>query len=105
MTAHHNSTIIIFYQHEQNITQFVKFLLIKLSYMLHSSKFVRLFHHQSFTLHGTKGTTPVKTEYTGISKTNTTTESNTVTTQMDVKIESIFSAKALSLLPGADLPV
>ena len=58
-----------------------------------------------FSYDNTEGTTPVKSEYTGISKTNTTTESNTVITQMDLEIETIFSVKALSLLPGADLPV
>ena len=50
-----------------------------------------------FSYDNTKGTTPVETEYTeqtGISKTNTTTESATVTTQIGVEIESVFSAKA-----------
>ena len=50
-----------------------------------------------FSYDNTKGTTPVETEYTeqtGISKTNTTTESTTVTTQMGVEIESVFNAKA-----------
>ena len=50
-----------------------------------------------FSYDNTKGGTPVKTEYTeqtGISKTNTTTESATVTTQMGVEIESVFNAKA-----------
>ena len=45
--------IIYFYQYEQNLTQFVKVLLIKLSDMLHSLNFLRLFHRQSFTLYGT----------------------------------------------------
>ena len=40
--VHCNSTIIYFYQREQNLTQFVKVLLVKLSEMLHSSNFVRL---------------------------------------------------------------
>ena len=47
-----NSTIIYFYQREQNVTQFVKVLLVKLSDMLHTSNFVRLFHRQSFMLYG-----------------------------------------------------
>ena len=46
--VHCNSTIIYFYQREQNLTQFIKVLLVKLSDMLHSSNFVRLFHRQSF---------------------------------------------------------
>ena len=50
--AHCNSTIIYFYQCEENVTQFVKVLIVKLSVMLHLSNFVRLFHHQSFTLYG-----------------------------------------------------
>ena len=50
--AYCNSTIIYFYQREQNLTQFVKVLLVKLSVMTHSSNFVRLFHRQSFTLYG-----------------------------------------------------
>ena len=41
----------LFYQREQNLTQFVIVLLVKLSDMLHSSNFVRLFHHQSFTVY------------------------------------------------------
>ena len=49
--AHCNSTIIYFYQREQNLTQFIKVLLVKLSDMLHLSNFVRLFHHQSFMLY------------------------------------------------------
>ena len=40
-----------FYQREQNPTQFVEVLLVKLSDMLHSSNFVRPFHRQSFTLY------------------------------------------------------
>ena len=47
-----NSTIIYFYQSEENLAQFVKVLLVKLSNMLHSSNFVRLFHRQSFALYG-----------------------------------------------------
>ena len=47
-----NSTIIfIFSNMNENITQFVKVLLIKLSDMLDSSNFVRLFYHQSFVLY------------------------------------------------------
>ena len=49
-----------------------------------------------FSYDNTKGTTPVMTQYTqqsGISKTQTTTESHTITTEMGVEIESIFSAK------------
>ena len=46
-----NSTIIHFYVNE-NQTQFVKDLLIKLSDMLDSSNFITLFHHQSFALYG-----------------------------------------------------
>ena len=41
-----------FYQHKQNLTQFVKVLLVKLSDMFHSSNFIRFFHRQSFTLYG-----------------------------------------------------
>ena len=52
--VHCNSTIIYFYQREQNLTQFVKVLLVKLSEMLHSSNFVRLFHRKSFTLYGSR---------------------------------------------------
>ena len=48
-----NPTIIL--QCEQNLTEFINVLLIKLSDMLHSSKFVKLFHHQSFTLYGILG--------------------------------------------------
>ena len=49
-----------------------------------------------FSYDNTEGTTPVMTQYTdenGISKTHTTTESSTITTEMGVEIESIFSAK------------
>ena len=49
-----------------------------------------------FSYDNTEGTTPVMIQYTeqnGISKTKTTTESNTITTEMGVEIESIFSAK------------
>ena len=48
----HCNSAIIFYQHKQNLTQFVKVLLVKLSDMFHSSNFIRLFHRQSFTLYG-----------------------------------------------------
>ena len=51
--THCNSTIIYFNQREQSLTQFVKVLPLKLSDMLHSSNFVRLFHCQSFVLYGT----------------------------------------------------
>ena len=37
----------------ENLTQFIKVLLMKLSDMLDSSNFVRLFHHQSFVLYAT----------------------------------------------------
>ena len=50
-----------------------------------------------FSYDNTKGTTPVMTQYTeqtGISKTNSTTESQTISTEMGVEIESIFSAKS-----------
>ena len=42
----------LFYWHEQNLTQFVKVLLVKLSEMLDSSIFVKLFHRQSSALYG-----------------------------------------------------
>ena len=48
-----NSAIIHFYLNE-NQTQFVKVLLVKLSDMLNLSNFVRLFHRQSFALYGNK---------------------------------------------------
>ena len=44
-----SSTIIYFTGVNEYPTQFVKVLLVKLSEMLDSSIFVRLFHHQSFT--------------------------------------------------------
>ena len=50
--AHYNPTIIYFTSASKNLTQFVKVLLVKLSDMLHSSNFLRLFHRQSFTLCG-----------------------------------------------------
>ena len=52
LQAHCNSTIIYYYQHEQNLAQFVEVLLVKLSDILHLSNFVRLFHRQSFALYG-----------------------------------------------------
>ena len=36
----------------EGYNQFVKVLLVKVSDMLNSSNFVRLFHHQSFALYG-----------------------------------------------------
>ena len=36
----------------ENLTQFVKALLIKISEIFDLSKFVRLFHRQSFALYG-----------------------------------------------------
>ena len=60
--AYYNPTIIYFTSASKNLTQFVKVLLVKLSDMLHSSNFVRLFHHQSFTLYGTISTTNVAPE-------------------------------------------
>ena len=36
----------------ENLTQFIKVLLVKVSEILDSSKFVRLFHCQSFALYG-----------------------------------------------------
>ena len=50
--AHYNPAIIYFTSTSKNLTQFVKVLLVKLSDMLHSSNFVRLFHRQSFALYG-----------------------------------------------------
>ena len=47
-----NSTI-IFTGVNENLTQFVKVLLVKVSEILDLSKFVRLFHHQSFVLYST----------------------------------------------------
>ena len=46
-----NSTI-IFTGANENLTQFVKVLLVKISEILDSSKFVRLFYRQSFALYG-----------------------------------------------------
>ena len=47
-----NSTIIfIFSNANENVTQFIKVLLVKLSDMLDSSNFIRLFHRQSFALY------------------------------------------------------
>ena len=46
-----NSTI-IFTSANENLTQFVEVLLIKVSEVLDTSKFVKLFHHQSFALYG-----------------------------------------------------
>ena len=54
-----------------------------------------------FSYDNTEGTTPVMTQYTvqtGISKTKSTTESHTISTEMGVEIESIFTAK-----PGISL--
>ena len=48
--AHYNPTI-FFTSANKNLTQFIKVLLVKLSDMLHSSNFVRLFR-QSFMLYG-----------------------------------------------------
>ena len=52
LRAHYNPTIIYFTTASKNLTQFVKVLLVKLSEMLHSSNFVRLFHRQRFSLYG-----------------------------------------------------
>ena len=52
--AHYNPTTIYFTSTSKNLTQFVKILLVKLSEMLHSSNFVRLFHRQSFALYGNR---------------------------------------------------
>ena len=46
-----NSTI-NFTGMNKNLTQFIKVLLVKVSEILDSSKFVRLFHRQSFALYG-----------------------------------------------------
>ena len=46
------SSTVIFIGVNENLTQFVKVLLIKVSEILDSSKFVRLFHRQSFALYG-----------------------------------------------------
>ena len=51
LRAHYNPTIIYFTSASKNLTQFVQVLLVKLSDMLHSSNFVRLFHRQNFTLY------------------------------------------------------
>ena len=60
-----------------------------------------------FSYDNTEGTAPVKTEYTGISIRPILLRNQIQSLlKMDLKIESIFSAKALSLLPEhADLPV
>ena len=51
---HCNSTLNdLFYWRKQNLTQFIKILLVKLSEMLDLSSFLRLFHRQSFALYGT----------------------------------------------------
>ena len=50
---HDNSTVIfIFSSANKNVTQFIKVLLVKLSDMLDSPNFVKLFHCQSFALYG-----------------------------------------------------
>ena len=59
--AHYNPTIIYFTSASKNVTQFVKVLLVKLSEMLHSSNFIRLFHRQSFALYGSNARTYVCT--------------------------------------------
>ena len=51
LRAHCNSTIIYFTSANKNLTQFVKVLLVKLSDMLYSSNFVKLFLRQSCTLY------------------------------------------------------
>ena len=48
-----DNSIIIFTGANKNLTQFVKVLLVKVSEILDLSKFVRLFHHQSFVLYST----------------------------------------------------
>ena len=52
VNRHDNSTI-IFTSTNENLTQFVTVLLVKVSEILDLSKFVRLFHRQSFALYGT----------------------------------------------------
>ena len=52
VNRHDNSTI-IFTGANENLTQFIKVLLVKVSKILDSSKFIRLFHCQSFALYGT----------------------------------------------------
>ena len=47
-----DSTIIYFTGTNENLTQFIKVLLVKLSDMLDLSIFVRLFHRQSFVQYG-----------------------------------------------------
>ena len=49
--ALYNPTIIYFTSASKNLTHFVKVLLVKLSDLLHSWNFVRLFHRQSFALY------------------------------------------------------
>ena len=52
LQPHDNSTVIfIFSNANKNVTQFIKVLLVKLSDMLDSSNFARLFHCQSFALY------------------------------------------------------
>ena len=51
VNPHDNSTI-IFTGANENLTQFAKVLLVKVSEILNLSKFVRLFHRQSFALYG-----------------------------------------------------
>ena len=46
----------IFTRANENLTQFVKVLLVKVSEILDSSKFVKLFHRQSFALYGSSNT-------------------------------------------------
>ena len=52
VNRHDNSTI-IFTSTNENLTQLVKVLFVKVSEILDLSKFVRLFHRQSFALYGT----------------------------------------------------
>ena len=47
-----NFTMIYFTSVNENLTQFVKVLFVKLTDMLDSSIFVRFFHRQSFALYG-----------------------------------------------------
>ena len=46
----------IFTGANENLTQFVKVLLVKVSEILDSSKFVKLFHRQSFALYSSSNT-------------------------------------------------
>ena len=50
--THYNPTIIYFYQREQKPNSIHQSFARQTPDMLHSSNFVRLFHHQSFTLYG-----------------------------------------------------